>query len=65
MIAYSRSENQRNSLVKAKLTTREENNYTYEDLVRNEKDPLSSPTLQALQHLELHGEQRFQYVHRF
>ena len=64
MIAYNRSENQRNSLVKAKLTTREENNYTYEDLVRNEEDPLSSPTLQALQHLELHGEQRFS-VHRF
>ena len=53
MIAYSRSENLRDSLVKAKLPTREENDYTYDDLVRNEEDPPSSPTLQTLQDLEL------------
>ena len=47
MIAYSRSENLRDSLVKAKLPTREENDYTYDDLVRNEEDPPSSPTLQT------------------
>ena len=53
MIAYSRSENLRDSLVKAKLPTREEKDYTYDDLVRKEEDPPSSPTLQALRELEL------------
>ena len=53
MIAYSRFENLRDSLVKAKLPTREENEYTYDDLVKNEEDPPSSPTLQTLQDLEL------------
>ena len=51
MIAYSRSENLRGSLVKAKLPTREKNDYTY--LGRNEEDPPSSPTLQRLQDLDL------------
>ena len=51
MIAYSQSENLRNSLVKAKLPTRENNDYTY--LVRNEEDPPSSPTLHTLQDLDL------------
>ena len=51
MIAYSRSENLRDSLVKAKLHTREKNDYTY--LVRNEEDPPSSPTLHTLQDLDL------------
>ena len=53
MISYSRSENLRDSLVKAKLPTREEKDYTYDDFVRNEEDPPSSPTLQTLQDLEL------------
>ena len=53
MIAYSRSENLRDSLVKAKLPTREENDYTYDDLVKNEEDPPSSPTLQTVKDLEL------------
>ena len=53
MISYSQSENLRDSLVKAKLPSREENDYTYDDLVRNEEDPPSSPTLQTLQDLEL------------
>ena len=52
-IAYSRSENLRDSLVKAKLPTREKNDYTYEDLVRNEEDPPSSPKLHTLQDLDL------------
>ena len=51
MIAYSRSENLRDSLVKAKLPTREKNDNTY--LVRNEEDPPSSPTLHTLQDLDL------------
>ena len=51
MIAYSRSENLRDSLVKAKFPTREEGDYSY--LLRNEEDPPSSPTLQTLQDLEL------------
>ena len=50
MIAYSRSENLR---VKAKFSTREEGDYWYDDLLRNEEDPPSSPTLQTLQDLEL------------
>ena len=53
MIAYSRSENLRDLLVKAELPTREENDYTYDDLVKNEEDPPSSPTLQTLQNQEL------------
>ena len=53
MIAYSRSENLRDWLVKAKLPTREEGDYSYDDLLRNEEDPPSSPTLQTLQDLEL------------
>ena len=56
MITYSRSENLCDSLVKAKLPTsmtREGNDYTFDDLVRNEEDPPSSPTLQTLQDLEL------------
>ena len=53
IIAYSRSENLWDSLVKAKLPTREENNYTYDELVRNEEVPPSSPTLRILQDLEL------------
>ena len=51
MIAYSRSENLRDSLIKAKLPTREKNDY--DDLVRNEEDPPSSPTLHTLQDLDL------------
>ena len=51
IIAYSRSENLRDSLVKAKLPTREKNDYTY--LVRNKEDPPSSPTLHTLQDLDL------------
>ena len=53
MIAYSRSENLHDSLVKAKLPTREKNDYTYDDLVTNEEDPPSSPTLHTLQDLDL------------
>ena len=53
MIAYSRSENLRDSLVKAKFPTREEGEYSYDDLLRNEEDPPCSPTLQTLQDLEL------------
>ena len=53
MIAYSRSENLRDSLVKAKLPTREKNDYTYDDLVTNEEDPTSSATLHTLQDLDL------------
>ena len=53
MIAYSRSENLRDSLVKTKFPTREEGDYSYDDLLRNEEDPPSSPTLQTLQDLEL------------
>ena len=53
MIAYSRSENLCDSLVKAKFPFREEGDYSYDDLLRNEKDPPSSPTLQTLQDLEL------------
>ena len=45
MIAYSRSENPRDSLVKAKfptsILTREEGDYSYDDLLRNEEDPTS------------------------
>ena len=52
-IAYSRSENLRDSLVEAKFPTREEGDYLYDDLLRNEEDPPSSPTLQTLQDLEL------------
>ena len=53
MIAYSRSENLLDSLVKAiKFPTREEGDYSYDDLLRND-DPPSSPTLQTLQDLEL------------
>ena len=48
MIAYSRSENQRDSLVKAKFPTRKEGDYSYDDLLRNEEDPPSSPALQTL-----------------
>ena len=51
IIAYSRSENLCDSLIKAKLPTREKNDYTY--LVRNEEDPPSSPTLHTLQDLDL------------
>ena len=36
MIAYSRSENPRDSLVKAKFPTREEGDYSCDDLLRNE-----------------------------
>ena len=61
--AYSRSENLRDSLVKAKLPTREKNGYTYDDLVRNKEDPLSSPTSTCSRSGS--GDQRFQYVHRF
>ena len=46
MIAYSRSENLYDSLVKVNLPTRDEDDYTYDDLVKNEEDPPSSPTLQ-------------------
>ena len=53
MIAYSRSESLRDSLVKAKFPTREEGEYSYDDLLRNEEDPPCSPTLQTLQDLEL------------
>ena len=53
MIAYSRSENLRDSLVKAKFPTREEGDYSYDDLLRNQEDPPSSPTLQTLQDLEI------------
>ena len=53
IIAYSRSENLRDSLVQAKFPTREEGDYLYDDLLRNEEDPPSSPTLQTLQDLEL------------
>ena len=63
MIAYSRSENLRDSLVKAKLPTREENDYTYDDLVKNEEDPPSSPTLQKTTGSGAR-KQRFQHVHR-
>ena len=35
VIAYSRSENLRDSLVKAKFPTREEGDYLYDDLLRN------------------------------
>ena len=41
MIASSRFQNLRDSLVKAKLPTREENDYTYDDLVKKEEDPPS------------------------
>ena len=51
MIAYSRSENLRDSLVKARFPTRGKNDFTY--LVRNEEDPPSSPTLHTLQDLDL------------
>ena len=51
MIAYSRSKNLRDSLVKAKLPTREKNDYTY--LVRHEEDPPFSITLHTLQDLDL------------
>ena len=54
MIAYSKSENLRDSLVRLNsLYTREEGDYSYDDLLRNEEDPPSSPTLQTLQDLEL------------
>ena len=53
MIAYSQSKNLLDSLVKAKFPTREEGDYSYGDLLRNEEDPPSSPTLQTLQDLEL------------
>ena len=53
MIAYSRSENLHDSQVKAKFPTREEGDFSYDDLLRNEEDPPSSPTLQTLQDLEL------------
>ena len=53
MIAYSRSENLRVSLVKAKFPNRDEGDYSYDDLLRNEEDPSPSPTLQTLQDLEL------------
>ena len=49
MIAYSQSENLRDSLVKAKFPTREEGDYSYDDILRNEEDPPSSPTLQTLE----------------
>ena len=52
MISYSRFENLHDSLVKAKFPTREEGDYSYDDLLRNEEDPPSSPTLQTLQDLE-------------
>ena len=52
MIAYSRSENLCDSLVRAKFPTREEGDYSYDDLLRNEEDPPSSPTLQTFQDLE-------------
>ena len=52
IIAYSRSTNLRDSLVKAKLPPKREEDYSYDDLVRKEEDPPSSPTLQALQDLE-------------
>ena len=63
MIAYSRSENLRDLLVKAEFPTREEDDYSYDDLLRNEEDPPSSLTLQTLQDLEL--ESRGFNVHRF
>ena len=53
VIAYSWFENLRDSLVKAKFPTREEGDYLYDDLLRNEEDPPSSPTMQTLQDLEL------------
>ena len=53
MVACGRSESLPDSLVKAKRPTREKNDYTYDDLVRNEEDPPSSPTLHTLQDLEL------------
>ena len=53
MIAYSRSKNLRDSLVQAKFSTREEGDYSYDNLLRDEEDPPSSPTLQTLQDLEL------------
>ena len=56
IIAYSRSENLRDSLVKAKLPHREEHDLTYDDLEKDEDDPPVSPTLRAL--LELETESR-------
>jgi hypothetical protein len=52
MIAYSRSENLRDSLVKAKLPPRKEGDHTYGDLVMDEEVLPSSPTLQDLKDLE-------------
>ena len=51
-------------LVKVKFPTREEGDYSYDDLLRNEEDPPSSPTLLTLQWTGA-WEQRFQHVHRF
>ena len=59
MIAYSRSENLRDSLVKDKFPNREEGDYSYDDLLRNEEDPSSSPTLQTLQDLEFESRLSF------
>ena len=50
---HCRSQNLRDSQFKAKLPTREKNDYTYDDLVTNEEDPPSSPTLHTLQDLDL------------
>jgi len=48
MIAYSRSENLRDTLVQAKLPPRKEHEYTYDNLVSKDDDITSSPTLEAL-----------------
>ena len=58
IIAYSRSENRCDSLVKAKLPHWEEHDLTYDDLEKDElqDDPPVSPTLRAL--LELETESR-------
>ena len=61
MIAYSRSENPRDSLVKAKFPTREEGDYSCDDLLRNEAiltNPANTSRSGA-------WEQRFQHVYRF
>ena len=53
IIAYSRSENLRDSLVKAKLPRREGHDLTYDDLEKDEDDPPPAfPTLRALLDLE-------------
>ena len=52
MIAYSRAENLRDLLVKAKLAHPEEEDHTYEDFMRYEDTPPTSPILHQLQELE-------------